>query len=127
MRSAVKNDPLPVLLQVGTKLQLGSPDPVDDCREQATSLAGHVAVVQGLQMVIDTIQQQGACREALLAIDNVEVLQRHLPLLVQQGPPAVTQDHGAGVMTSPRFDQVQVFPKLTKMLTFPCIATGASF
>jgi hypothetical protein len=47
---------LPVLPQVGTKLQLGSPDPVDDSREQAASLAGHVAVVQGLQMVIDTIQ-----------------------------------------------------------------------
>jgi hypothetical protein len=26
-------------------------------------------------------------------------------------------------MTPPRFDQVQVFPELTKMLTFPCIAT----
>ena len=87
LRFAVKDDPLPVLPQVGTELQLGPPDPVDDCREQAASLAGHVAVMQGLQMVIDTIQQQGACRETLLAIDDVEVLQRYFPLWSSWDPP----------------------------------------
>jgi hypothetical protein len=34
-------------------------------------------------MVVDTIQQQGARRETLLPVDNVEVLERHLPFFVQ--------------------------------------------
>ena len=44
-------------------------------------------------MVVDTIQQQGARRETLLPVNNVEVLERHLPFFVQHKSPEVTQEH----------------------------------
>jgi hypothetical protein len=55
-------------------------------RGQAPPRGPHI-VVQGLRMVVDTIQQQGARRETLLPVDNVEVLERHHPFFVQHKSP----------------------------------------
>ena len=72
---------------MSTDLQFGASDPVDDGRGQAPLRGPHIAV-QGLRMVVDTrIQQQDARRETLLSVDNVEVLERHLPFFVQRRSP----------------------------------------
>ena len=65
---------MPELLQVRTQLQLGPPDTANDSREQPTPPAGHVAVLQCFQAVIHTIEQQGAGRQPLLTVDDIEML-----------------------------------------------------
>ena len=65
LRFAVKDDPLPVLLQVRTELQLGPGDPVNDRREEATPRAGHVTV--GQHRRADPAGRAGAAPQQQLA------------------------------------------------------------